>query len=216
LRSASKAVRQAVLRRGSLAGSRNPSAVLLYRIRGAEQELRAEPRASAADGVEQFLASADVLPHAAELLRKSPRQVQDAVMARGALSGSRNATAVLWARIRDAGGAPGVQPNLTSDAGASSTKTGWTKPLSPEKMQRPCSWPPMAVAPVVGSWPHAGHGLVPSACAWPPPHPYGCYPPPWSFHPPAGPPLGPGFFPHWQAPPPCATWFCAYGAPRRP
>merc|ERR1719387_491837 len=56
----------------------------------------------ASEVVERFLAVERIEPHAAARLRRTPKHVQDAVVARGSLSGTRDPTAVLMTRIKEA------------------------------------------------------------------------------------------------------------------
>eukprot|EP00927_Polykrikos_kofoidii_P024254 TRINITY_DN22096_c1_g3_i1.p1 TRINITY_DN22096_c1_g3~~TRINITY_DN22096_c1_g3_i1.p1 ORF type:complete len:453 (-),score=73.45 TRINITY_DN22096_c1_g3_i1:371-1729(-) len=103
LRSKPAAVQQLVIQRGGLAGTRNPTAVLVSRIRNAEEGLRPVlDSEKASEVVERFLVIERVEPHAAARLRRSSKIVQEAVVARGSLSGTRDPTAVLMTRIRDA------------------------------------------------------------------------------------------------------------------
>jgi hypothetical protein len=52
--------------------------------------------------IERFITNEEVEPYAAARLRRAPRVVQQAVVLRGSLTGSRNPTAVLMTRMRNA------------------------------------------------------------------------------------------------------------------
>mmetsp|Transcript_80340 Transcript_80340/g.232108 ORF Transcript_80340/g.232108 Transcript_80340/m.232108 type:complete len:428 (-) Transcript_80340:81-1364(-) len=103
LRSKSAEVQKLVIARGGLAGTRNPTAVLVSRIRNAEEGLRPVLETERApEEIERFLIIERVEPHAAARLRRASRHVQQAVVSRGSLAGTRDPTAVLMTRIRDA------------------------------------------------------------------------------------------------------------------
>mmetsp|Transcript_97739 Transcript_97739/g.203942 ORF Transcript_97739/g.203942 Transcript_97739/m.203942 type:complete len:429 (-) Transcript_97739:37-1323(-) len=103
LRTKGPEVQRLVLARGGLAGTRNPTAVLVSRIRNAEEGLRPVLEAERApEEIERFLIIERVEPHAAARLRRAPREVQTSVVSRGSLAGTRDPTAVLMTRIRDA------------------------------------------------------------------------------------------------------------------
>lgn len=101
-----------VMMRGSLVGTRDPSAVLMSRVRdaiqsgGASAGLGAQtlppPVASSNPEVEAFLASNPVDFQAASRLRALPAHLQRLVLIRGSLSGVRDASSVLMSRVRDA------------------------------------------------------------------------------------------------------------------
>lgn len=101
LKDASEEVQRLVLRRGGLEGTRNPSAVLISRVRNAEEGLKPVME-KASDEVERFLAIENVEPHAAARLRRASHHVQQAAIARGSLAGTRDPSAVLMTRLRDA------------------------------------------------------------------------------------------------------------------
>lgn len=67
-----------------------------------EGEGQSERTGTMDDIVEEFIKANEVDGGAADALRDSPRQVQQAVIDRGGLSGARNPSSVLLARIRDA------------------------------------------------------------------------------------------------------------------
>jgi len=103
LRSKPLEVQKIVLSRGGLAGTRNPTAVLVSRIRNAEEGLRPVlDTERAPEEIERFLIIERVEPHAAARLRRAAKLVQQAVVSRGSLAGTRDPTAVLMTRIRDA------------------------------------------------------------------------------------------------------------------
>lgn len=104
LRSKPAAVQQLVLSRGGFQGSRNPTAVLVTRIRNAEDGLKPVLESQKAnEEVERFLIiERGIEPHAAKKLRTSSKAVQDVIMGRGTLQGTRDPTAVLMTRIREA------------------------------------------------------------------------------------------------------------------
>lgn len=103
LRSKGAEVQRLVLARGGLSATRNPTAVLISRIRNAEEGLRPVLETERApEEIERFLIIERVEPHAAARLRRAPRVVQQAVVSRGSLAGTRDPTAVLMTRIRDA------------------------------------------------------------------------------------------------------------------
>mmetsp|Transcript_106967 Transcript_106967/g.300853 ORF Transcript_106967/g.300853 Transcript_106967/m.300853 type:complete len:432 (-) Transcript_106967:216-1511(-) len=103
LRSRPPEVQQLVIKRGGLAGTRNPTAVLVSRIRNAEEGLKPVLDSDkASEVVERFLVVERIEAHAAARLRKASKYVQETVVSRGSLSGTRDPTAVLMTRIRDA------------------------------------------------------------------------------------------------------------------
>mmetsp|Transcript_3156 Transcript_3156/g.9213 ORF Transcript_3156/g.9213 Transcript_3156/m.9213 type:complete len:432 (-) Transcript_3156:105-1400(-) len=103
LRSKPPEVQKLVIARGGLAGTRNPTAVLVSRIRNAEEGLRPVlDTERAPEEIERFLIIERVEPHAAARLRRASKAVQQAVVSRGSLAGTRDPTAVLMTRIRDA------------------------------------------------------------------------------------------------------------------
>jgi len=116
-------VMQLVLNRGTLAGSSNPSASLIGRIKqariqaggggfgstpSANMGLRASPYQQVANPqdvamqVEAFLAECGADESSSNDLRKCPPQVQQKVLVQGALVGSTNPSASLIGRIRRA------------------------------------------------------------------------------------------------------------------
>merc|ERR1712014_200674 len=108
--------------RGSLVGTRDPSAVLMSRVRDAIQSggnnvggIGAQPQpqqppVGSSPEVEAFLATNIVDFQAASRLRSLPPNLQRLVLIRGSLSGVRDASSVLMSRVRDAlaGGAGGT------------------------------------------------------------------------------------------------------------
>lgn len=102
LRKAPPEIQSLVMRRGNLDGTRDPNAVLITRIRNSMDGLKPVPEGDKKSAeVERFLSLEFVEPHAAAKLRRASKIVQDAVIARGSLAGTRDPTAVLMARIRD-------------------------------------------------------------------------------------------------------------------
>lgn len=108
-----------VLVRGSLVGTRDPSAVLMSRVRDAIQNgggasamagmaLPGAPPIGSTPEVEAFLASNPVDFQAASRLRALPPHLQRLVLIRGSLSGVRDASSVLMSRVRDAMGGGGA------------------------------------------------------------------------------------------------------------
>jgi len=121
LRDCPPEVQRKVLARGELSSARNPSAILLARIRDARAsgsggaDGTAGVAHSSAD-VEEFIRANGVDESAADSLRSSSPTVQRAVVSRGDLKTARNPSAALLARIRDA--KPGVGAgNLASSGG---------------------------------------------------------------------------------------------------
>eukprot|EP00448_Togula_jolla_P025802 CAMPEP_0170653238 /NCGR_PEP_ID=MMETSP0224-20130122/47305_1 /TAXON_ID=285029 /ORGANISM="Togula jolla, Strain CCCM 725" /LENGTH=672 /DNA_ID=CAMNT_0010985105 /DNA_START=62 /DNA_END=2080 /DNA_ORIENTATION=- len=108
-----------VLLRGSLVGTRDPSAVLMSRVRdamtgggmgmgmgmGMHQQLQM-PSVPNTE-VEMFLAQNPVDFQAASRLRALPPHMQRLVLIRGSLSGTRDPSSVLMSRVRDAMGGSG-------------------------------------------------------------------------------------------------------------
>jgi len=109
-----------VIERGSLASARNPSSVLLGRIRdlekeqsqdtwgrtyahagGGPSESRKRPRSALDDQVEELIKYYDIEPHAADEFRSCDAAVQETVLQKG-IKGARHPTSALMARIRDA------------------------------------------------------------------------------------------------------------------
>lgn len=114
-----------VMMRGSLVGTRDPSAVLMSRVRDAIQSGGANvglgavplppPSTSSNPEVEAFLSANPVDFQAASRLRALPQHLQRLVLIRGSLSGVRDASSVLMSRVRDAlsgglGGASALMP----------------------------------------------------------------------------------------------------------
>jgi len=114
-----------VIGQGSVAQARNPSSVLMGRIREADRVLNSWEMAAklghaanteAGAGpheVERFIAANPVDPMAAARLRSAAPAIARIVLDRGPLGGARNPASVLLARIRDAEtGRTGVQPGV--------------------------------------------------------------------------------------------------------
>eukprot|EP00927_Polykrikos_kofoidii_P040349 TRINITY_DN34511_c0_g1_i1.p1 TRINITY_DN34511_c0_g1~~TRINITY_DN34511_c0_g1_i1.p1 ORF type:complete len:408 (-),score=62.88 TRINITY_DN34511_c0_g1_i1:227-1450(-) len=133
LRASSADVQRSVLRRGALAGTRDPTAVLISRIRNAEEGLKPVMDADkASEVVERFLAAECVEPHAAARLRKTSKKVQDSVVSRGSLSGTRDPTAVLMSRIRDA--EKEMPPEVASTPGGAQGQAGSAADGTPQDL----------------------------------------------------------------------------------
>jgi hypothetical protein len=99
LRGSTREVQRAVLRQGSVAGSKNPSAKLISRIREAEDE---KLPADLSGRVAALIDSAGIDSHARTVLTSASSRVQRAVVAQGSLAGAKNPSAKLIARVRDA------------------------------------------------------------------------------------------------------------------
>eukprot|EP00928_Gymnodinium_smaydae_P051251 TRINITY_DN3478_c0_g1_i1.p1 TRINITY_DN3478_c0_g1~~TRINITY_DN3478_c0_g1_i1.p1 ORF type:complete len:276 (-),score=49.89 TRINITY_DN3478_c0_g1_i1:120-947(-) len=105
-------VQKLVLDRGDLSDARNPNAVLMGRIRAAEQDAAAGagggvsaapiPTGPPSTNVDQFIADNRLDVSAGDKLRSLPPDIQRAVMERGNLTDARNPNAMLMGRIRDA------------------------------------------------------------------------------------------------------------------
>lgn len=114
LRNAAPEIQRAVLDRGRLTGTRNPSSAVVMRIKDAKATVTPSfpfagidlgSHVSAEDlkkAVEDFLKTNEVDERAADSLRASAPQIQKTVLGRGDLSGARNASSALLTRIRDA------------------------------------------------------------------------------------------------------------------
>jgi len=115
LREAEPGPQQAAITRGSLQECHNPSAALLGRLRDAQKGgggKGATMRGGAFGGgmsagglgtqVERFLQEYPVDETAADTLRNAPPAVQQQVLARGGLEGTRNPSSALLGRLRDA------------------------------------------------------------------------------------------------------------------
>lgn len=127
-----------VMMRGSLVGTRDPSAVLMSRVRDAIQSggsnsgMGAQPlpppTAASSPEVEAFLAANPVDFQAASRLRALPTHLQRLVLIRGSLSGVRDASSVLMSRVRDA---------LSGGLGSSSTPSSAGQPPTFRPGERP-------------------------------------------------------------------------------
>lgn len=127
LRSSNPAVQQVVMSRGDLKDARNPSAALLGRIKDANNSGAAQMAMWGSSGgksyggggkgggggfarkgdVEKWAAENMLDERAAEALMECSPQVQHAVMERGGVSETRNPSACVLGRIRDAKGGMG-------------------------------------------------------------------------------------------------------------
>merc|ERR1712203_647648 len=99
LREESPEVQQIVLSRGSIAETRNPSSALMCRIRDGRNKVSGGGGAFNGD-VEAFLQATSVDERAADALRSESPAVQQAMLSRGDLSGTWNASSALMCRIR--------------------------------------------------------------------------------------------------------------------
>jgi len=147
LRGSPAGVQRSVVRRGGLGGSRNPSAVLLYRIRDAEGVLRAS--------FEEFLAKESIAAEVAAELRQGPPHLQEAALAHGS-----------FARGDGGGGAAGALQQFAKDF----FRRQSTGPARVAEARPPCdprstSLPRSAPAP-----PRPGPPCF--VAAWPPWHPH--------------------------------------------
>lgn len=104
LRAATGVVQQAVIDRGDLSDCRNPSSAILGRLRDARNNVgnRRDSNAPKID-VEEFITANDLDERAADSIRGCNPEVQQVVMERGDLTDCRNPSAVILARIKDAG-----------------------------------------------------------------------------------------------------------------
>eukprot|EP00416_Gambierdiscus_australes_P013110 CAMPEP_0171147726 /NCGR_PEP_ID=MMETSP0766_2-20121228/148210_1 /TAXON_ID=439317 /ORGANISM="Gambierdiscus australes, Strain CAWD 149" /LENGTH=744 /DNA_ID=CAMNT_0011611635 /DNA_START=106 /DNA_END=2336 /DNA_ORIENTATION=+ len=120
LRELSPYMQAAVIDRGGLGNARNPSSVLLSRIRDVQNGVvntppppppsAGAPRGSKAERVERFLEENSVDEQASEVFRNCHPDVQEEVMSRPVAS-ARNPSSALRARIRD------VEQNLMGGGG---------------------------------------------------------------------------------------------------
>uniref|UniRef100_A0A7S4VUT1 RRM domain-containing protein n=1 Tax=Alexandrium monilatum TaxID=311494 RepID=A0A7S4VUT1_9DINO len=141
LRNCHPRVQEAVLDRGDLSGTRNPSSALLSRIRDAQAgppsgngypereygDYRGYQDGGAGRGggsgryslegaVEDFIRANYVDERASEALRSATPDVQEAVLSRGDLQGTRNPSSALLARLKDIQG-PGMPPSRAAPSG---------------------------------------------------------------------------------------------------
>lgn len=126
-----------VLLRGSLVGTRDPSAVLMSRVRDAIQGggnlgvgMGLGPPVQNPE-VEAFLAANPVDFQAASRLRALPSHLQRLVMMRGSMSGVRDASSVLMSRVRDA---------MASSMGGAMMMGAGQQPTQPPPNFRPGDW----------------------------------------------------------------------------
>jgi len=127
LRALPEDLQRQIMDRGGLANARNPSSVLLARIRevgagasGNPPPLRDEPRGhmprrSLQEEVDDFIRGNDLDNVAADALRGCTPDVQDAVLDRGSLATARNPSSAVLSRIRDAQGSIGGSFRHDSD-----------------------------------------------------------------------------------------------------
>eukprot|EP00927_Polykrikos_kofoidii_P028705 TRINITY_DN24990_c0_g1_i1.p1 TRINITY_DN24990_c0_g1~~TRINITY_DN24990_c0_g1_i1.p1 ORF type:complete len:1638 (-),score=319.69 TRINITY_DN24990_c0_g1_i1:93-5006(-) len=105
LRRCSPTVQQVTIDRGVIEGARNPSALLLSRIREIQNSMIGGGYDKLADiqrEVEDFIAANGLDGKAADSLRGCPPRVQKVVIERGSVTGARSPESVIMARIRDA------------------------------------------------------------------------------------------------------------------
>eukprot|EP00927_Polykrikos_kofoidii_P065504 TRINITY_DN61253_c0_g1_i1.p1 TRINITY_DN61253_c0_g1~~TRINITY_DN61253_c0_g1_i1.p1 ORF type:complete len:316 (+),score=42.85 TRINITY_DN61253_c0_g1_i1:41-988(+) len=110
LRSETVYVALAVLERGPLRACTNPSGALVARIRDAKRGINAGngrfggpppiPLDPAGSEIDKFLTENGIDQAGIAALKSEPQDIQKAVMAKGALTNNRNASASLVARIR--------------------------------------------------------------------------------------------------------------------
>jgi len=139
-----------VLLRGSLVGTRDPSAVLMSRVRDAIQNGTSQagmmglpqmpPNQPTNPEVEAFLAGNPVDFQAASRLRALPAHLQRFVLMRGSLSGVRDANSVLMSRIRDAMQGAGGMGMGMGMAGAQGMQQGLPPGQPPPPNFRPGDW----------------------------------------------------------------------------
>jgi len=132
-----------VMMRGSLVGTRDPSAVLMSRVRDAIQSggsnvggmgaPQPPPAQLSSPEVEAFIATNPVDFQAASRLRALPPHLQRHVLMRGTLSGVRDSSSVLMSRVRDALASGSAPPPA---AGGLIGVTG-VAPLPPPPQQPP-------------------------------------------------------------------------------
>lgn len=185
LRSSSPTMKRAVLNSGDMRGAADPSALLLARIKdirsGGNGQINAASVvgiAPTADEVEDFIKVNDLDTSAASSLRSCPSHVQQVVLSRGDLRGTRNPSSAVLARIKEAKAAPPPHPH-----------TG----AYPYGMPHPGHYPPPGYPggpPPPGMYGYAPHGYMGYSSGYPPgyygppgypppgyPQPYGAYPP---------------------------------------
>eukprot|EP00930_Biecheleria_cincta_P020244 TRINITY_DN15268_c0_g1_i1.p1 TRINITY_DN15268_c0_g1~~TRINITY_DN15268_c0_g1_i1.p1 ORF type:complete len:257 (-),score=44.41 TRINITY_DN15268_c0_g1_i1:172-942(-) len=115
-------IQLAVLDYGPLRHAREPSGVVISRIRmaktGAQNQKQSLPSPpvvdSSANVVDQFIASNRIDHSAGVALKAEPPHIQQAVMARGSLLNSTNPSASLMSRIRQAKDGGGLANGLTA------------------------------------------------------------------------------------------------------
>lgn len=110
---APKYIQQAVLAEGGITG-RNPSAILLSRLRRAQAQ-------AAPDAISMFIADNQLDEGSESKLREQHPNVQQAVLSEGPLTGSRNPSAVLSGRIR----------RILQNSGPPIGGADWTGPKRP-------------------------------------------------------------------------------------
>jgi len=138
LRELPRTLQAGVIDRGGLGNARNPSSVLLSRIRDAQAAHSRGPppevplppppagrgSRNLAERVERFVAECGIDEQAAEVLRKSHPDVQEEIIQRNDVAQARNPSSALRARIRDVESALMASPARPSQAPASSGRPG--------------------------------------------------------------------------------------------
>merc|ERR1740121_3496939 len=171
-----------VLERGTLNTARDPSAVLITRIRDAVASGSQGPVTHTNPEVEDFLQKNRVEQHAAVRLRQLNLQQQKLVMERGSLNSARDPSAVLVSRCRDA-----VAGKLQPMPAAANPDMEAHLPSLPAPGMGMHSGPPPPSLPhpcEASHWDFGAAGLPPPFA---PPPPAGGFPPP----PPGGGPCDP-------------------------
>mmetsp|Transcript_118601 Transcript_118601/g.221636 ORF Transcript_118601/g.221636 Transcript_118601/m.221636 type:complete len:396 (+) Transcript_118601:25-1212(+) len=124
LRELSPEMQQAIMSRGDLKGGRNPSAMLIGRIRDAKATFQMS------DKVEQFIQEEAVDEKAANGLRELDPDMQERIIGRGTLAGGTNPSAMLIGRIA----AAKKQSNMASFGGMPMMSM-WSPMISPPSMK---------------------------------------------------------------------------------
>lgn len=102
LRSCSVHLQKQVIETGDLTRTRNPSSVVLSRIRDAQRYGGKSAAGPTEEEIEDFLRANDVDEAAEEAFRRCGVQLQRIVIEKGIISTARNPSSTLLARIRDA------------------------------------------------------------------------------------------------------------------
>jgi len=107
LREIDPELQQLVMNRGTVSVGRNPSAMLIGRVRDAKKTAK---ESASKDQVETFIQEEGVDVKAADALRELPPALQIEVLSVGTLEGGRNPSAMLLGRIRNAKAGQGAMP----------------------------------------------------------------------------------------------------------